>query len=79
MLRKIQEIDIKNNNLTDGLPQVTKLIEESFGRDFEVSIKPFGIEFSEAIVEPAGIEITGTGTVEGTWGWLDNVRPDVDR
>lgn len=77
--KRVQEISDKTNSLIDGLPQATKIIEESFGKDFEVSIEPFGIKFSEAIVELGGIVDTGTGTVGGTFAWLDNIRPDVDR
>jgi hypothetical protein len=76
--QKILEISKKSNSLTDGLPKVTKIIEESFGKDFEVSVEPFGIKFSEAVTEK-GIEITGTATIAGTFGWFDNIRGDTDR
>src|SRR5215207_3256044 len=75
--KKIEKVSTESKSLTDELPKVVKVIEESFGKNFEVSIEPFGIKFSEAIAEGNGLD-TGTGTVSGTWGGLDSIRPDVD-
>jgi hypothetical protein len=77
--KRIQETGIETDSLTDGLPKITKIIEESFGTNYDVSIEPFGIKYSEAIVEAeVGIMNTGTATIGGTWGSVKNIRLDVD-
>jgi hypothetical protein len=61
--------------LTDALKQARPVLEPALGDDFLVERVPFGLRFAER-VGSVGLDLTGTGTVECTFGL--KCSPDVD-
>lgn len=76
--KKIQETVSDTDSLTDGLPKITKIIEESIGTNYDVTFEPFGFKFSEEVVADATMGDTHTASIGGTFGSFDMVRPDHD-
>lgn len=76
--KRIKAVEDAGQVKMKDLPKIVDIVERVFGKDFKVSDEPFGIRFSERVKQMMP-EVTGTGTVSGTFGFLDNVRGDVDR
>jgi hypothetical protein len=63
--------------LTANLPQLRGAVEAEFGAAFAAAKIPFGVRFAEEVRASGNAELTGTASVECTFGI--GCRPDVDR
>jgi hypothetical protein len=80
-LGRSQEIAERANALGEAdvaetLPRLREVIQEGFGPNVRTMKVPFGIRFMERVEGVRGMELTGTGTVECTFGL--ECKGDVD-
>ena len=62
---------IGSRSLTDELVKLTQIAREGLGVDATIGIVPFGIRFAERVKGSRDLDLTGTGTVECTFGGLE--------
>lgn len=80
-LERSQEIAERANaigsaDVAETLPRLREVIREGFGPNVQTMKVPFGIRFMERVEGVRGMELTGTGTVECTFGL--ECKGDVD-
>jgi hypothetical protein len=67
---------IGDASLVDVLPKLRNVITDGLGPEFETVKLPFGLGFREQVRGGTGMDVTGTGSVECTFGL--ECKPDVD-
>jgi hypothetical protein len=68
--------ELGDTPLVDALPRLHEIVRQGLGADFTAAKVPFGIRFSEHLPEVPSTDLTGTGTIECTFGI--KCKPDVD-
>jgi hypothetical protein len=62
--------------IVESLPQLREVVRDALGPDFLTAKVPFGIRFAERVGGFAGRDVTGTASVECTFGL--ECKGDVD-
>jgi hypothetical protein len=68
--------EIGTADVAETLPRLRGVITDGFGSNVQTMKVPFGIRFMERVEGVQGMELTGTGTVECTFGL--ECKGDVD-
>jgi hypothetical protein len=63
-------------SLVEALPKLGDVIRDGLGPEFDTYRLPFGLGFREPVMGGTGMDVTGTGSVECTFGL--ECKPDVD-
>jgi hypothetical protein len=68
--------ELGNASLVEALPKLHDVIRDGLGPEFDTFKVPFGVRFAERVEGVVGMDVTGTGSVECTFGL--ECKPDVD-